>query len=695
LDRDRLFGKGPRAEFDLPRHPWRRERFWHETQPVTAVRTVERGGIEKPIPDAAGLLHRVEWKLDSTPAHADASEDAAGIWVILADRGGIGRALAIELRKRGAQVSLVFLGASTSANADECWLGLETPDELGRVLGPLLPAADCPKAARLVVLWNLELTGREELAGGAERDAWLIAWQIASRPVTALTRLPDRAPPRTWLVTRGAHTVAGRGGDRVLQAMAWSLWGSIAFEHPELSVVRVDLDPSPSAERDVPALLAELLRSERAGDAVAHRGSGRATPQLVQATLASQPARVRDDATYLITGGLGALGLGVAEMLVAQGARHVALVGRRAAVGAASARIARLTSLGATVRTFSVDIAERDAVTRLLDQLAAELPPLRGIVHAAGILDDGLVARSSDEQFQRVVAPKVAGAMNLHALTTGWPLDFFLLFSSVAGTLCPAGQGNYAAANAGLDALARRRAAAGLPAVSIAWGPWAEGGMVDALSTTNRERLASRGLHSLTGGSGRELVTALLGCLEPHVVAMPIPDRAALARGFAHADGRSCALLSEYAGKLEPTAGRGNLVETLRAAPRSERVGILEREIARSVQTSLGLGGAIPVDKPFRQLGMDSLMAVVVRNTLAAALERRLPATILFDHPSVAALTSELARVLEAEEEREPLLSTVCTDREDLELLACLSVSELGSDLLVAAAAMEEEGALL
>jgi len=687
LDFLRLFGEGSRAAFDLPSHPWLRERFWREAPASLPAESSVCSAKD----DAATstLLHRVEWIQEPVTATETELGGATGPWVILADRAGLGRAVAGELRARGAEVSLVFLGAGSPVDAHEHFVELTTDHDLWRALRSTLCARGAAVDPRLLVLWDLDLGAIEERFGLSSAEACARPWQSASRLVTALARLAGHAP-RTWVATRGSQSVGGRGGDRVLQAMAWALWGSVAFEHPEQTVVRIDLDPVPNDTRDVTTLMSELGRGEPAGDAVAYRGTARNSPRLVPVSVDVEPLCLRRDATYLITGGLGSLGLGLAETLFARGAQHLALIGRRSPDPGALARIEQLTRSGAVVRTIAADVSEPVAVAELLQEVSNSLPPLRGIVHAAGVLDDGLITGLSDQRFLQVVAPKVTGAFNLHALTACYALDFFVLFSSVAGTLCPAGQANYAAANAGLDALARKRAAAGLPALSIAWGPWNDGGMVSALSVTHRDRLASRGLSSLDASTGHDLAMSLLGCREPHLVAMPIGDRAALARGFAHVDGRPCAMLSGYATPADAAPKRGVLLEALRASPRAQRQAVIEEAIARCVGSTLGLAGQLRFDVPFRQLGMDSLMAVVVRNSLATALERRLPATILFDYPCVSALASELVRAVDQDEGIGSLSVSGSSTRDDLQLLADLADSELAHELLFANISLEE-----
>ena len=204
------------------------------------------------------------------------------------------------------------------------------------------------------------------------------------------------------------------------------------------------------------------------------------------------------DATYLITGGLGALGLHVARWMVDRGARSLVLSGRKGTEGAAKPALDQLRAAGARVIVARADMARREDVQRLLSEIAASHPPLRGIVHAAGVLDDGVLLQQDWERFARVMAPKIAGSWNLHSLTLDLPLDFFVLFSSASSVLGSPGQTNYAAANAFMDALAHLRRSQGLPALSINWGAWSVSGMAATLDERDQRRWAERGLVAMS-----------------------------------------------------------------------------------------------------------------------------------------------------------------------------------------------------
>ena len=222
-------------------------------------------------------------------------------------------------------------------------------------------------------------------------------------------------------------------------------------------------------------------------------------------------AQIRPGGEYLITGGLGALGLAIAEGLAERGARHLTLVGRKAPSADAAARIARLESNGVHVRSESADIADASAVAAVLHQIDASGVPLVGIVHAAGVLEDGALMQQTWERFETVLTPKALGAWHLHRASVQRPLDFFVLFSSMSSVIGSPGQGNYAAANAFLDALAHARRAEGLPASSINWGPWSTAGMAAELGSRRRDQWRAQGVAAIPVDTG---VVALLRSAE-------------------------------------------------------------------------------------------------------------------------------------------------------------------------------------
>nr|AUO14848.1 Malonyl CoA-acyl carrier protein transacylase [Amycolatopsis sp.] len=346
------------------------------------------------------------------------------------------------------------------------------------------------------------------------------------------------------------------------------------------------------------------------------------------------------DGTVLITGGTGALGGLVARRLVTgHGVRDLVLLSRRGPDAPGAAELAAgLRELGADVRIVAGDAADR----RELAAVLAAIPALTGVVHAAGVLDDGVVASLTPERLNAVLRPKVDAALNLHELTRDRGLSAFVLFSSAAATLGSPGQGNYAAANAFLDALAQHRAARGLPAGSLGWGPWATDGM---LREADLAKLTKSAFVPFTADRGLDLFDVAAARPEPALLPLQLDPAALAAQSglpplFASLVRAPARRTAEAA--ADPSGP--SLAERLAAVPETERGAFLLDVVRGHVATVLGHGSAADVDggRGFLDLGFDSLTAVELRNRLTAESGLRLPATLIFDHPSPADLAAHL-----------------------------------------------------
>uniref|UniRef100_UPI002A808C3C SDR family NAD(P)-dependent oxidoreductase n=1 Tax=Streptomyces sp. CRN 30 TaxID=3075613 RepID=UPI002A808C3C len=348
--------------------------------------------------------------------------------------------------------------------------------------------------------------------------------------------------------------------------------------------------------------------------------------------------------TVLVTGGTGVIGSAVARHLVTEhGVRDLVLTGRRGAGAPGAGELAaELTALGADVRVEACDAADRVALGTLLDGLDG----LCGVVHAAGALDDGVVTELTPERLDTVLRPKLDAAWNLHELTRDRDLALFVLFSSAAGVFGSPGQGGYAAANSFLDALAQERRAQGLPAHSLAWGLWADrSAMTGALGTTDLDRMRRAGIRALATDEGLALFDAAVRLPYPYTVPVRLdlatlrerPTLAPLFRALVRTTAKRAAANT-------PAGGGGGLRERLAALAPAER----DRELTELVraQAALVLGhgtaGAVEADRAFRDMGFDSLTAVELRNRIGSATGLRLPVTVVFDHPTSAALAAEV-----------------------------------------------------
>jgi NADPH:quinone reductase-like Zn-dependent oxidoreductase/acyl carrier protein len=447
--------------------------------------------------------------------------------------------------------------------------------------------------------------------------------------------------------------------------------GLLPFQR-NLSYFAVDLD---RMARERPAFLGSLLEEVmglvdrgdiqplptrtfplgQVADAFREMAQGRHTGKLVvsvregalpRAAGATDPVEASIGGTVLITGGLGALGLHVAEWLVRRGITHLALLGRSGGAGGSLESLRRIEARGVVVKQLRADVADAAQLAAALDEIRRDMPPLTGVVHAAGYLDDATVLQQAEKQFLDVMRPKVSGAWHLDRLTADDPLEFFVLMGSVASFFGLSGQSNYAAANAFLDALAEDRMQRGRPALSVSWGPWSGGGL--AARADRGSRLAGQGLDSLNPDEGIAALERLLQSRETHIVAM----RCDVDAWIASAQGAALPILTrthvdDVAAKAGQQSDRNvaGIREALeQAQPGRQRCALLEGWLRDQVAQVLRMAPArVELTKPFRTMGLDSLMGLELRNRLESGAAISLPATAIWNHPTVAQLAPQVA----------------------------------------------------
>jgi polyketide synthase 7 len=664
----------PRAQVtDLPTYAFQRERYWLDTadSPSTAAvagadEVESRFWEAVESEDLAALTDTLRWEGD------DAQSWGAILPGLSAWRRG--------QRRRGTldgwryRITWKPLSAPNSPVLSGRWLLLVPAGQSG---GP--HEAACAQAlsrhgAEVVrVEVDTARVDRAALAGAldAEPDAVLSLLALDDRPhpdhpalpgalhatVALVQALLDRGlDARLWCATRGAVGVsaadpATSGG----QAAVWGLGRVVALEHPGLWAGLVDL-PAGMDDRAVPGLAAVLAGLD-GEDQVALRPSGIFARRLTRTPLGdSAPVREwRPRGTVLVTGGTGGLGRQVARWLARGGAEHLLLVSRSGpgAPGAGELE-AELTALGARVTVAACDVADREAVRRLLEAVPADLP-LSAVVHTAAVLDDSVVDHLTPDQMERVLRVKVGGAVNLHELTRDQDLSAFVLFSSFGATFGLPGLSNYAPGNSVLEALAEQRRAEGLPATAVGWGTWAGGGMADG-GVGERGRM--HGIYEMDP----ELATAALQQALDRDETSPVIIDIHWER-FATAFSAKRAttffdLVPEAVRALEEETSAAGETDTGGAAALAQRLaGLTEvernRELLDVVRKNAaavmshgakksGAMEAIESGRAFRELGFDSLMAVELRNRIGAATGLRLAPTLVFDHPTPEAVVRHL-----------------------------------------------------
>ncbi len=503
-------------------------------------------------------------------------------------------------------------------------------------------------------------------------DTLLAAQEHSTAGALALAQSLAGQHAELWLVTRGAQPAGPIVRPAAIgQAAIWGLGRVIALEHPELWGGLIDLDPN--AADDVSALLAELRCSD-GEDQIALRSAVRLVPRLERAAplVAGAPA-FRRDGSYLISGGLGALGLKLAHWLAENGAGHLVLTGRhglpeRAAWPALEpasrqamqvASIRAIEALGTTVTIEAVDVAESEAMAGLFARFGADLPPLRGVFHAAAALGNRAVSELAPAELLAMLRPKLAGGWLLHELSRAHELDAFVLFSSTTALWGSRDLAHYAAANQTLDALAHYRRSLGLPALSVNWGTWDE---MRVASEAEQQVVAGYGL----GRMASDRALAVLGALlKAGIAQMAVADVDWEVLKPAYEARRPRPLLANMAAPRRQdsapsrTAAEAGpeLLRRLEGVTGQERRTLISDYVRELVARALGMSQSRQIDdrQGLFDLGMDSLMSVELKGRLERSVGLTLPSTLTFNYPSVAALTGFFADELLVEPTAEPI----------------------------------------
>ncbi|KAB8141147.1 type I polyketide synthase [Chloroflexia bacterium SDU3-3] len=609
---------------------------------------------------AADALERTFYEPVWLPQErGQAAAAQAGAWLVLANRPEA-EALAAELAERGQRCVLVADGAAYQEIEPGARYVLNPSEkaEFSRLLGDLR-AAGLPLLGGVAHMWALADQQGEELAP-AELDA---AQRRGSLALLLLTQALIEAgvAPKIWVVTRGAQAVRGEPQLAVAQAPLWGIGRVIGYQ--ELVGFwggAVDLDPAtPAGEA---AALADELLTPAGEDQIAFRAGQRYVARLEHsaALTPALPAHFRPDASYLITGAFGALGQLVARWMVERGARRLILAGRSALPpraewadlapsSPAAERVALIRSLeagGASVHLAQVDVADEAELAGYLAQFRREgWPAVRGVIHSAGIVRDQILMQMDAASFTDVLRPKVLGGWALHRCLRDTPLDFFVLFSSVASQVVSTGQANYAAGNAFLDSLAQHRRAQGLPALSINWGPWAVGMVRDLNLIEHYER---RGMAPIAPEDGMSALGRLLG--QPVAQASVLmatwptvleyyPQHPPL---FAH--------LAQQANAEADDAGEQSLAQRIAQAEGPERLALVEEQLRDLAARVLRLDRAkLDVQQPLSALGMNSMMAIELKNRIDLTLNVTVAVVELLQGFGVAQLAARLLPQIEAQ----------------------------------------------
>ncbi|GFZ92567.1 type I polyketide synthase [Okeania sp. KiyG1] len=586
--------------------------------------------------DLSHWFYQINWQAQPLAPTNSSEQNKTGNWLVFCSHSELAELMGNELRKKGDNCIWVSPGSEyKKLEAQHYHINPTVAEQFPQLL------QENSEIKGIVHFWgvNESIESVDELETAQELGCAALLHLVQGLLQAGLT-VP------IWLVTQGTQSVLA--DTEVVQPQQGSLWGLgrvLRLEHPEFRCYQVDLDPEFPVNEAIPSLVDEMLLGDRE-DQIAIRQEVRYVARLVrqQQKLGSQqPSElIQPEASYLITGGLGALGLEVAQWMVKEGAKHIVLTGRSDPNETAQQIIQELETAGASVSVLLGDISIAEDVDRVFQQLEASLPPLKGIIHAAGVLDDGVLQNLSWQQFKKVIAPKVQGTWHLHQLTKDLPLDFFVCFSSMTSMLGNLGQGNYAAANGFMDAIIRYRRGMGLPGLSINWGVWATSGMAARLNSLNQKRLESSGISAIKPEQGMQALESLLSDAPSQVGVFPVNWLTFLRE---LPGGQTMPFLSAFLATEPSLTQKSAFREQLEATPVSERQEFLNTHVRSAIAKTLGLQDIqkIGMRQPLFDFGLDSLMAVQLTNSLESSLQTKLGSTLLFDYPTVEKLLSYIS----------------------------------------------------
>ncbi len=671
---------------DLPTYPFQRQPYWVEStshsSPVTTTTSViellQQGKVQELVQLIDNDSHgNIDLDLEKTITHLcdlhrqqsmksevrdlayqmkweekalieTASKSPHGRWILMVADITTGEVLADHLNSLGHACILVTL-EERSSRFETYILYPDHPDFFDHFWNEQNQMHRDLPLLGIVHMWGLATPSNQQIQDLNDLNN---ALNIGTRSLLYLIQMVLRRnipmQPKIWIVSQQAQAISNQGVN-LAQTPAWGLGRTASLEYPEFWGGLIDLDPEDSVEIQCQQISREILQSDGEKE-IAYRQNCRHVSRLFATPdLPSLTELINAQSTYLITGGLGYMGSETARHLIKLGARYLVLIGRSGIRNSTQEQwIHELKKQGVEIQIHQVNIADPDALTTVLENVRISMPPIKGIVHAAGTLADALLLQQHWEDFSTVMQSKVYGSWNLHWLTQNDQLDFFTCFSSITSLLGNRGQSNYAAANAFLDGLCLYRASLGQPGLSINWGPWSGGGMATQWNIDQPRSLAQTGIKQLSSAEGLLAFESCLGLAgQVGIVNFAWNDLKTILRNkWSPLFTCLCPDLAQLGDKHNQN--NIGLIESLRSIPPEQRQQYFTRHITDRLRVILGLGHDenIPLTKVFTEMGLDSLMMLEFRDHLQNMTGLILPATLLLEQPTVAQLAESLARAM-------------------------------------------------
>jgi acyl transferase domain-containing protein/surfactin synthase thioesterase subunit/acyl carrier protein len=600
-----------------------------------AVRRLPLDKVRALPPGEEPSFYQVAWRKSERRQEHFERYGAPTSWLIFADSNGVGAALATRMEAVGHRCHLVYRGDALTRQGLRTWTANERKPQDFRTLMEQFSATEPLVCEGVVYAWGLDACPVADLNLAKLRNSSEMMCRGALAILHALADVRSNTAARShlWLLTANCQSIGQSQQDiDPVQAPLWGLGRTIALEYPAIWGGLIDLRWN-SREPDIEALINELLRPDGETQIAISEQGDRNVARLVSRSLADFPEQlphVRPDAAYLVAGGLGMLGRSIAKWLIEKGAKHVVVTGRHATTQQAE-DLTNLSNLnGAAIYVVVCDVSREDDVARLVEWISNELPPLSGVVHSAGVLDDGILAQLDWNRFANLFEPRVLGSWLLHKYTASFALDFFVLNSSLLSLLGSAGQANYTASCAFIDSLVAHRRASGQQATAVNWCAWSGGGLATVSGSRGEAMWSSLGHRFISPDAAMQAFDKLMRS-EVDQIAIAAADWPTYATKVGNP-----LFLSELLGSVDSRRAAAHAVvsDTPQAAHGWSRQQVLIR-LQQHITTKLGFAEPVAPDQRLNDIGVDSLMSVTLSNGLESEFGIPVPVADIISGPTI------------------------------------------------------------